>query len=426
MVKLDGMDRTAFGTHVGESMFAYAPSVSQWQPSYMRFPHRAVLEQKLGTSIPGRSLVDADACRSAGAPAFTFGEVSVFASAEPPLRVAAHEAAHQLQHAGIADDGGLGAERHAAVVAHVVSNEANAISTAGARGAVGDHSLHRYTEVPIELQKPGHWDAKKPVRVSEDGMMAVRQDEPAGGQEAWADPGLISTASGTLAAAGSVLQLHNGAGTITGTSPTGKSRTLSKIEPENTATKTKGASMELWADCGRSSRDVMGAGKGTGGGDMVAEFTIGGKPVLTAKGTDPEAMKNEAMQKLLGGSVADAWKKYFSMTKAQRAEVDKKAGINKFAAPGVGGGFTMSSGGANYPGATTWNFHWAGVVMVSGSDRMTLENYATGVPDEKNSSWDFQMYGSAARAGQTFYEQHKATHEHGMEPTVLPVKPAGP
>ena len=64
--------------------------------------------------------------------------------------------------------------------------------------------------------------------------------------------------------------------------------------------------------------------------------------------------------------------------------------------------------------------------MVSGSDRMTLENYATGDPDDKNSDWDFQMYGPAARSGQTFYEQHQATEQHGKEPTAMQVKPAGP
>ena len=114
------------------------------------------------------------------------------------------------------------------------------------------------------------------------------------------------------------------------------------------------------------------------------------------------------------------------MTAAERADFDKKAGINKFAAPGVGGGYTISSGGPDYPGKATWNFHWAGVVMVSGSDRMTLENYATGDPDDKNSDWDFQMYGPAARSGQTFYEQHQATEQHGKEPTAMQVKPAGP
>jgi hypothetical protein len=53
---------------------------------------------------------------------------------------------------------------------------------------------------------------------------------------------------------------------------------------------------------------------------------------------------------------------------------------------------------------------------------VTLENFATGDPDEKNTEWDFQMYGSAAKAGQTFFEQHKATKQHGQEPTAMVVQ----
>ncbi|MFP2934220.1 hypothetical protein ACLESO_55690 [Pyxidicoccus sp. 3LG] len=69
----------------------------------------------------------------------------------------------------------------------------------------------------------------------------------------------------------------------------------------------------------------------------------------------------------------------------------------------------------------TWNFHWGGVVMVSGDDRVTLENYAVGNANVKNSDWEFQMYGPASKAGQTFHEQHQATGQHGDSPTTMRV-----
>ena len=49
---------------------------------------------------------------------------------------------------------------------------------------------------------------------------------------------------------------------------------------------------------------------------------------------------------------------------AERQAIDQDLGINWYARPGVGQGYTTSSGGAAVPGSTrTWNFHWSGVVM---------------------------------------------------------------
>jgi hypothetical protein len=390
----------------------------------VEFPHRSRIEQGLARTIPGRAVIDNDACRRIGVPAFTDRNVVSFADDRPSLRVAAHEAVHLLQHGGATRDGGLGAEGHADLVAQAIEQNVASRHLVGHVGAVVDVGVRSYTEIPVATQKPGEWDAGGDLRLSDDTRMAVRQDEPQGGHNAWATSAVITSANTKLAAAGSVLKLTASGGTLKGKSPKGFEQALNKVEPENTATKTKGATMELWADCGRAARDVMGAGKGTGGGPMVATFRAGGKDMTTAVG-GPEAMKDEVMQQLMGAATAaDAWSKYFKLSAAERRKIDEKAGINKFAKPGVGQGYTMSSGGADYPGmaANTWNFHWAGVVMESGGDRVTLENYATGVPGEKNTQWDFQMYGSAAKSGQTFFEQHKATKQHGQQPTAMAVQ----
>jgi hypothetical protein len=82
----------------------------------------------------------------------------------------------------------------------------------------------------------------------------------------------------------------------------------------------------------------------------------------------------------------------------------------------------MSTGGAPIPGNNTWNFHWGGVVMLSGEDRVTMENYAVGNPAVQNSEWEFQMYGTADKTGQTFHEQHRATQQHGDAPTTMQVR----
>jgi hypothetical protein len=138
--------------------------------------------------------------------------------------------------------------------------------------------------------------------------------------------------------------------------------------------------------------------------------------------SDPEKMKKEIFNKKLGGTGDEGLKKYQALPPAEKESFDKKTGINRFAAPKVGEGYTMSTGGAPIPGNNTWNFHWGGVVMLSGEDRVTMENYAVGNPAVQNSEWEFQMYGTADKAGQTFHEQHRATQQHGDAPTTMHVR----
>ena len=65
-----------------------------------------------------------------------------------------------------------------------------------------------------------------------------------------------------------------------------------------------------------------------------------------------------------------------------------------------------------------WPYHFAGVVAVSGTDRITLENYAR--PDERKEQpdprWYFQMYGE--EKGQSFHEFHEDTKQYANPVTV--------
>jgi hypothetical protein len=66
----------------------------------------------------------------------------------------------------------------------------------------------------------------------------------------------------------------------------------------------------------------------------------------------------------------------------------------------------------------SWLYHFGGVVAASGTDRVTLENYARGDlrmnnPDPR---WYFQMYGESR--GQTFHEFYKAKQEYANPLTV--------
>ena len=123
---------------------------------------------------------------------------------------------------------------------------------------------------------------------------------------------------------------------------------------------------------------------------------------------------------------ADVLAPYLALSAKQQEAFDKKAGINRYANPGVGEAYTISSGGAPKVDGSgkpikTWNFHWGGVIFKSttGSDNITMENYAGNADHE----WYFQMYGvpgKKSRKGQTFHEQHKDVHaQHGQTPTTM-------
>ncbi|MFP2926577.1 hypothetical protein ACLESO_15410, partial [Pyxidicoccus sp. 3LG] len=82
------------------------------QPS-AAFPHRSEIERSFGATFPGRAVLDSEGCAQRGVRAFTENGTTHFASARPGLQVAAHEAAHLAQHAGLTRDAHLGPEGHA-------------------------------------------------------------------------------------------------------------------------------------------------------------------------------------------------------------------------------------------------------------------------------------------------------------------------
>ena len=127
---------------------------------------------------------------------------------------------------------------------------------------------------------------------------------------------------------------------------------------------------------------------------------------------------------------------YDSLTAEQQDALDKKAGINKYADPEIGEAFHISTHGSEHPELNpvgtapedrkgTWNFHWAGVIMKSGADTMTLEGYADGT-SVQNSDWVFQLYGvGSPEKGKSFHEQHRDVHkQHGTKPTSMAMRPS--
>lgn len=115
------------------------------------------------------------------------------------------------------------------------------------------------------------------------------------------------------------------------------------------------------------------------------------------------------------------WSIYNEQLDKWKDDVDEKLGINQYANPDVGQGYTTSSGGEKYSGVMTWNYHWGGVILKSddNKDNVVLENYAT-VPGDENRDWKFKMYGT--EKGQTFHDFHKNEKQHGKTPTTMVIE----
>lgn len=313
----------------------------------------------------------------------------------------------------------------------------------------------------------------KPYRVADDLTAAVKVGYP--NHEFYAKPGKATAANTKLAKVGSGITMVELSSSFT-VSDGSKSETLKEVKLINMENFTFGDNMKLIDDCGKSCAVVVGSKKRT----ALHHDALTGTLAKTAA-TSPAFMKAEIMKKLLDkwltmastdaatkvkinatiakanakmvevnaakvayrAAVGDADKKakskiywskveaygdammtyYNTLSASHREKVDKYLKINKYVDPDVGQGYTMSSGGTNYPGERTWNFHWGGVIMKSDDkkDTITLENYA--VPgDVENEKWDIAMYGTAAKKGQTFHEQHHDTKKHGDKPTTMKIE----
>ncbi|WP_175621861.1 eCIS core domain-containing protein [Chryseobacterium schmidteae] len=310
-------------------------------------------------------------------------------------------------------------------------------------------------------------------RISDDLTMAVKVGYP--NHDFFAESGKAAISNIFLAAVGSGIRLVEES-TNFNVSQGSNSKSLKKITPKNEQNSTSGSGMKISDDCGNSCAVVVGSNRR----DALHRDAMTGADDKT-KATTPSLMKAEIMKKMLNkwltmpstsatlkteindtltragakqleintseaaynAAITEAdkeakgdiyWSKldeygnimmsfYNKMPETHREEVDKYLKINQYAAPQVGQGYTMSSGGSNYAGKRTWNFHWGGVVMKSNDqkDTVTLENYA--VPGNvENDLWDFAMYGNASKPGQTFHEQHHDTQQHGDRPTTMVIE----
>ncbi len=340
----------------------------------------------------------------------------------------------------------------------------------GTAGAGGDLSGNKEVGSPVvqgffEQERSGEtWSQ------SDDMSVAVKQGYP--NHELYAKKGKVAESNKKLKAVGSGLELQETGTTDTFTNDSKETAELSKVEVKNNTNATEGDNMELWADCGKSNGVVVGS-------DKREAVYNNPKGIESSADGSPSGMKLKIMkewlhdkyssatgpeQKAMGAVISEAksyeamlpaivkeyhaaskesdkkmiakryfaymnkisevyWQYYNSLDETERDKIDQQIGINKFANPEVGQGYTTSSGGKDIPGTSTWNFHWGGVVMESDdkSDKIVLENYAVGDPSVENEDWEFAMYGTKKK-GQSFHEVHKDTNQHGESPTTMKIQ----
>ncbi|MEF8852342.1 MAG: hypothetical protein V5A28_07985 [Haloarculaceae archaeon] len=410
----EGTSTDAEGT--SDSMQSSVSGTDASATSAEPFPHRVRIELAMGIDVPGRAVTGDETPARASVPALTDDTTTYFDDHSPDLEVAAHEAAHVAQHAERTRDAGLGAEGHAVAVAQRVQAGKSARDIVGPQGTTVPAAVRPYVEADGDTYT---------YRIAKDSRMAVRQDSQL--HHFWATKAKVDESNRILDSKDSVIRLYTDTPKLkVPAKVAGEERVLQRVLPENVANTTSGENMNIWADCGRSARDVMGAGGGSGWGDMTAVYDTTGietKPTLL-----PGEMKKEIFNKLFRTSGDRGLKQYQSLPEKYQAWIDRWLGLDEYATPETGEGYTISTGGAEHPkirgddDVDSYNFHWAGVVMTSDDDRTVLENYAVGDASVQNEDWDFQMYGPPSKPEQTFHHQHREMGLHGTAPTTMEVR----
>ena len=380
----------------------------------INFPHCAVISAATGQTIPGQAIYNPQECRRRQVPAYTEGLVTHFDSINPSVHVAAHEATHLIQHAGSSNDAGLGAEKHADAVANHVVSGRSARSLLGSRGSRVPSAYRPYTKFSAAEQTAlSQWDVGQEAKVGDAGRTLT-----AGMRTCYAEPSLIDSANKILKGRDSGIVLEKDSDTISGMAPDGSGlKTLTKLkEPKN----------KYWTDCGRASREIQGpTGQDSETRGVYTDPNTKKRRVTDSTSQyDPEVFRNEIYHKGgLGHDPASARTAYLNLTDAEKDAFDKKMGINRYAAPGVGESYTTrrdddlvaARDPATVPRGYGFNYHWGAVIMVAEPDRVTFENFAKQGTNynSQDTKWYFETFGPPSKPGQTFHDKNAGSGNPG-------------
>ena len=280
--------------------------------------------------------------------------------------------------------------------------------------------MRDYTEFTVaEQTAAGQWKVGTAAKVGDQGRTVTTENK----HECYADAGLIADADLILKAKKSGVSLAAGGAGPSGPAPDG-SGLKSTVKVEFTILSDED-NEKFYADCGVSAREVQGqAGTDTAPKGVFNDDA--GQRQETSRNYDPAKIRDEIFMKAgLGSDPASAHTAYNALSDVEKDEFDKKHGINEYAAPGVGEAFTRRRD--DQLGGTGFNFHWGGVIMLAGGDRVTFENYTKGEGYKaKDDNWYFATYGPPTKPGQTWHEQWASVGGEGKGTTMAAATSADP
>jgi hypothetical protein len=274
--------------------------------------------------------------------------------------------------------------------------------------------IQRYKEKVINKER---------FRISDDEKTAVRQDNNRGSQVFYATSEKISEANEILlSVSSSVILLQRPEQIKTG-------RFFSRKTLKKVMVNANGdvGDLTLPRDCRINACDVTGAA--TRFKRLLPEFNLGGNKKIVDQ-TDPQLMTQSADPFISAHYNGDRSKvpgkdEYHNSSSESREIVDQQLGINRYANPNVGEAYVTRSSQPLKAGQ--WNFHYAPVIMKSGSDNVTLENYADSTQlFVVNPEWNVQMYGlpkSHHPDFKTFHEEHVGRGDHDIKAVTMKVVP---
>ena len=284
------------------------------------------------------------------------------------------------------------------------------------------------------------------MRLSEDGKMAIEDSNLVARQPKtfYATEDVIGRSNTKLEQIGSRIWLGRGPQSITVWASANRSYRLSQVSLHlrpNPSFRGMVSFDELFdpllpQNCNAVAAEVMAWSPGNLNMKQDVAFAAAGKfaPKAFAREQKMVVGKNATREEYLR-TKDDVAREYVENPDAAR--IARESGVNRHAKPETGEAYMiMPIGGGSSVGegrskvydyrhqeerVLGWPYHFAGVVAVSGTDRITLENYAR--PDERKEQpdprWYFQMYGE--EKGQSFHEFHEETKQYA-NPVTITVK----
>ena len=261
------------------------------------------------------------------------------------------------------------------------------------------------------------------LRVSDDNNMAIENTDLTGRQPKsfYATQEVVNASNTALAQVRSKFRLKTGGWTIrilTGWSGTTILKHVTPVYYPDTARPTRKVNPDRAPqNCNLIANEVTGIFNVVSRGGLAALDAASRIADVANTGVNDDALARGYLRGLRRG-----WSR------------DSSVRANASARPDVGDAFMIGTLGTPTPlggGRSrvrdqesgqdrdlSWSYHFGGVVARSGTDRVTLENYARGDDRQGNPDprWYFQMYGEGR--GQSFHEFFKAKQDYANPITV--------